>query len=391
MQIETRITLKAGKDRPIRQRHHWIFSGAVQELSSYEEGDAAEVYTADGEKLGIALLNKGGSIVGQMIAFGSESLEEAIQRRIKEAFSLRRNLFNLSTTNAFRLINMEGDGIPGLIVDVYNNVFVIQISTVGIEKRKEFILSLLIQEGKPTSIFEKSTSALRQREGLLQQKSHLYGQTASQVEVLENGLRFFVDVLEGQKTGLFLDQREMREEIKHLSCNKKVLNCFSYTGGFSIAALAGGALLVDSVDISAKCGPVLERNLELNGFSSEKHRFFARDAVDFIIQEPLDYDLIILDPPAFAKKRKDVPKASHAYRKLNRKTLEKMPVGSMLLTCSCSSQIDEALFGNLIFKASLESGRSVRLLGKHRQALDHPVSIYHPESTYLKSLLLEVV
>ncbi|MBX9744449.1 MAG: class I SAM-dependent methyltransferase, partial [Chlamydiales bacterium] len=173
--------------------------------------------------------------------------------------------------------------------------------------------------------------------------------------------------------------------------NKKVLNCFSYTGGFSMAALAGEAFAVDSVDISTKCGPIIERNLELNGFSSEKHRFFARDAVDFIIQESLDYDLIILDPPAFAKKRKDVPKASHAYRKLNRKTLEKMPVGSMLLTCSCSSQIDEELFGNLIFKASLESGRSVRLLGKHRQALDHPVSIYHPETTYLKSLLLEVV
>ncbi|MBX9743991.1 MAG: class I SAM-dependent methyltransferase, partial [Chlamydiales bacterium] len=224
MQIETRITLKAGKDRPIRQRHHWIFSGAVQDLSSCKEGDAAEVYTADGEKLGIALLNKGGSILGQMIAFGSESLEEALRRRIKEAFSLRRNLFNLSTTNAFRLINMEGDGIPGLIVDVYNNVFVLQISTMGIEKRKEFILSLLVQEGNPTSIFEKSTSALRQREGLLQEKGHLYGGTASQIEVLENGLRFFVDVLEGQKTGLFLDQREMREQIKHLSFNKKVLN-----------------------------------------------------------------------------------------------------------------------------------------------------------------------
>ncbi len=391
MQIKARLNLKPDKDRPIRQRHHWIFSGAVQDLPSYEEGAAAQVYSHSGEKLGIALLNKGGSIVGQMIAFGSESLEEAFISRIRDAAALRRRLFDPAYTNAFRLINTEGDGIPGLIVDVYNGVFVLQISTPGIEQRKEQILSYLIKECSPRAVFEKSPSALRRREGLSEQKQHLYGDASPEVDVLENSLAFSVHVLEGQKTGLFLDQREMRAQIRSLSSQKRVLNCFSYTGGFSIAALAGGASFVDSVDISGKCGPALDRNLALNQFSPEKHRFIAGDAIDFIIEQPLNYDLVILDPPAFAKKRQDLPKASHAYRKLNRKTLEKIPSGSLLLTCSCSSQIDDKLFQTILFKASLEANRPVRILGRHRQAADHPISMYHPESAYLKSLLLEVL
>jgi 23S rRNA (cytosine1962-C5)-methyltransferase len=211
------------------------------------------------------------------------------------------------------------------------------------------------------------------------------------VEILENGLHFSVNLLEGQKTGLFLDQRDMRSQIREYASKKRVLNCFSYTGGFSVAALVGGASQVDSVDISAKCGAAIEKNLQLNHLPLEKHRFFAKDAIDFVIEEPLDYDIIILDPPAFAKKRQDIPKASHAYRKLNRKVFEKMKRGSLLLTCSCSSQIDEKLFQNLLFKAALEANRSVRILGKHQQAIDHPISIYHPESSYLKSFFLYVL
>lgn len=391
MQIETRLSLKPDKDRPIRQRHHWIFSGAVLDAPVYEDGAIAEVFSSKGESLGIALLNKGKSIVGQMIAYGTESLEEALKGRIADAAALRRRLFDPSHTNAFRLINTEGDGIPGLIVDSYNGVLVLQISSAGIERLKEKIVSLLIAEWAPVAIFEKSTSSLRKREGLSDQKGHLYGDLNPEVEVLENGLKFSVHVLEGQKTGLFLDQRDMRAQIRELSRNKKVLNCFSYTGGFSLAALAGGAIQVDSVDISAKCGPAIERNLILNNIPLEKHRFVARDAIDYVIQEPLDYDLLILDPPAFAKKRQDIPKASHAYRKLNKKVIEKMKPGALLLTCSCSSQIDDDLFQTILFKAALEAGRKARVLGSHRQAADHPVSLYHPESTYLKSLLLEIL
>lgn len=391
MQVETRLTLKPGKDRPIRQQHHWIFSGAVQSLPSCEEGEAAAIYAHTGEKLGTAFIHKGGSIVGQMIAFGEESIEAALTRRIREAFVLRRSLFDPSRTNAFRLLNTEGDGVPGLIVDVYNNVLVIQISTPGMEQRKDFILSRLIEEGKPRAIFEKSTSSLRRREGLSEQKGLLYGDCSPEVEVLENGLIFSVHLLEGQKTGLFLDQRDMRSLVRELSSHKTILNAFSYTGGFSVAALAGGAAHVDSVDISAKCGPAIERNLSCNLLPQEKHRFIATDAIDFVIADPLRYDLIILDPPAFAKKRKDIPKATHAYRKLNQKVLSKMSSHSLLLTCSCSSQIDESAFQRILLQAALEANRQVRILSRHRQALDHPISLYHPETSYLKSLLLEVV
>lgn len=390
MRIQARLTLKPGKDKPIRQNHHWIFSGAVAQVDPFEEGDAAEVYSSDGERLGIAFLSKGKSIVGQMIAFGSETVEEALRSRVKSALAMRRALFDPKETNAFRWINTEGDGIAGLIVDVYRDVLVIQISTSGIERCKDFLVSLLKEAFQPRAIFEKSTSALRKREGLSEQKGLLYGESDPNVEVLERGMGFSVNVLEGQKTGLFLDQREMRALIRELARDRQVLNCFSYTGGFSIAALMGGAEIVHSVDISAKCGPAIDRNLELNRLALNKHRFIAEDAIDYLIREPLSYDLIILDPPAFAKKRQDLPKASHAYQKLNRKVLEKMKSGSLLLTCSCSSQVDEKHFQNLLFKASFEAKRSVKILSKHRLAFDHPISIYHPETSYLKSLLLYV-
>lgn len=390
MRIQARLTLKPGKDKPIRQNHHWIFSGAVAQVDPFEEGDAAEVYSFDGERLGIAFLSKGKSIVGQMIAFGSETVEEALRSRVKSALAMRRALFDPKETNAFRWINTEGDGIAGLIVDVYRDVLVIQISTSGIERCKDFLVSLLKEAFQPRAIFEKSTSALRKREGLSEQKGLLYGESDPNVDVLERGMRFSVNVLEGQKTGLFLDQREMRALIRELARDRQVLNCFSYTGGFSVAALMGGAEIVHSVDISSKCGPAIDRNLELNRLALNKHRFIAEDAIDYLIREPLSYDLIILDPPAFAKKRQDLPKASHAYQKLNRKVLEKMKSGSLLLTCSCSSQVDEKHFQNLLFKASFEAKRSVKILSKHRLAFDHPISIYHPETSYLKSVLLYV-
>ncbi len=326
-----------------------------------------------------------------MIAFGGESLEEALQKRIVDAVSLRKKLFDLTRTNAYRLINAEGDGLPGLIVDCYNDVLVLQASSPGVEKLKSLIVSHLVEACKPKAIFEKSNSSLRKREGLADAVSLIYGKADPEVEVLEEGLRYSVHVLEGQKTGLFLDQREMRAQIRALAHNQKVLNCFSYTGGFSISALAGGALSVDSVDVSAKCGPAIDRNLYLNDLPQAKHRFYAQDAIDFVAASKLDYGIVILDPPAFAKKREDIPKATHAYKKLNRAAMEKMAPGTILLTCSCSSQITEEMFQTLMFRAALESKRQVRILGRHRQGADHPISIFHPETSYLKALLLEVV
>ena len=334
------------------------------------------------------MLGKGRSILGHMLAFGSESIEEALQKRIREAIRLRKLWFNPKVTNAIRVINAEGDGIPGLIVDAYDDVLVLQIANSGIEKLKSQIIDILIQELKPKSIFEKSTSFMRRKEGLEEVRGHIYGNTISEVEVLENGLKFSVDVLEGQKTGLFLDQREMRNLIRTISPNKKVLNCFAYTGGFSVAALVGGATHVDSVEISAKCGARIEKNLHLNGLGS--HTFHAEDVFDYLKQCDWSHDIVILDPPAFVKKRNDVPKAFRAYKDMNKYCMEKMRPGTLLLSCSCSYHVDEALFQNILFRAALEAGKKVRILERHRQAHDHPISIFHPESSYLKSFLLYI-
>lgn len=334
------------------------------------------------------MVNQGRSILGYMLAFGNELLVEALPRRIREAAQLRRKWFDPAKTNALRLINAEGDGIPGLIVDAYADLLVIQVASSGIERLKTQIVDHLIQEFKPKAIYEKSTSFLRRKEGLKETRALLYGESTPEVEVVENGLRYSVDVLEGQKTGLFLDQREMRALVREISFDKRVLNCFAYTGGFSIAALAGGASHVDSVETSAKCEPRLQKNLLLNGLKN--HRFICADVSAFLKTTSWDYDLIILDPPAFVKKRDDVAKAFRAYKDLNRFCMEKMTPGSLLLTSSCSYHVDEALFQNILFRAAHEAGRSVRILERHRQAHDHPISIFHPESSYLKSFLLYV-
>lgn len=381
------LTLKNKKEKPILQHHHWIYSGAV---ASFPEGDIAEVRSAQGAKLGIALLNPGHSIAAHMIAFGEESLEEALRSRIQAAAALRRRCFDPSRTNAFRVINAEGDGIPGLIVDAYGDVLVCQISHPAIEKIKIQIISLLNEEFHPIALYEKSTSFLRKKEGMAEIRGFCFGESPGEIEILENGLKFSVDIIEGQKTGLFLDQREMRGLIRDISFNRRVLNGFAYTGGFSVAALAGGATKVDSVEMSSRCRPRLQKNLEINGLDASRHEFFEVDMFEFLKTSDMAYDIVILDPPAFVKKRDDIDKAFRAYKELNRQAMEKMPAGSLLLTCSCSYHVDEELFQNILFRAALEAKRSVKIIGRHRQALDHPISIFHPESGYLKSFLLYV-
>jgi 23S rRNA (cytosine1962-C5)-methyltransferase len=346
------------------------------------------VFSSTGEKLGTATLNRGRSILGHMLSFGEESLKDALPKRIKEAALLRKRWFNPAKTNAIRLINAEGDGIPGLIVDAYADILVMQVANPGIERLKQDIVQYLVKEFAPRALFEKSTSFMRRKEGLEEVRTVLYGEDNSEVEVLENGLRYAVNVLEGQKTGLFLDQREMRALVRDLSDGKRVLNCFAYTGGFSIAALAGGATHVDSVEMSAKCEARIANNLQLNGL--EGHKFICDDVFDFLKTTDWNYDLVILDPPAFVKKRDDIDKAFRAYKELNRHAIEKMKPGSLLLTCSCSYHVDDSLFQNILFRAAHEAGRSVRILERHRQAHDHPISIFHPESSYLKSSLLYI-
>ncbi len=388
--IQARLRLKKGKERPLLQHHHWIYSGAVASLENESSGSLADVFTASGEKLGVAMLTPGRSIVGHMLARGEESVEDAIGSRIEAAHAMRQVLFNPQQTNAFRLINAEGDGIPGLIVDVYNGVFVLQLSHPALEELKSLLVETL-QKLAPRAIYEKSTSFMRKKEGMQEARALLWGEPEEVVEVVENGLSYRVALLEGQKTGLFLDQREMRAQVRELSRGKKVLNCFAYTGGFSIAALAGGASHVDSVESSKKCEPALAENLALNALEAERHRFYCEDAIAFVAREPLDsYGVVVLDPPAFVKKREDIDVAFRAYKELNRVAIEKMARGSLLVTCSCSYHVSEELFQNIVFRASLEAKRGVKIVGRHRQAYDHPVSVFHPEGSYLKSLVLWV-
>ena len=381
-----KASLKPGKEKPLLNRHHWIFSGALANLPPHEPGEILVVESASSQALGYAYFNRKSSIVGRMISFKEEP-SVAIEKALLEAIELRRSLFD-ANTNAYRLVNGEGDGLPGLIVDCYNEYLVLQISTLGMDKLKSSIVEILERELAPKAILEKSLSPSRNEEGLKPHQQVLKGEMAKTIPILENGIKFLVDPVNGQKTGFFLDQREMRSLVKENARGKRVLNCFSYTGGFTAYALAGGAIQADSVDISETAIEEAKLNCSINGF--ENSGFYAEDAFEFLRKDKLDYDLIILDPPAFAKRAKDVVQACRGYKEINRTTLQKMPKGSILITCSCSYFVDEKLFQQVIFQAAAEANRTVRIIGKHRQAGDHPVNLFHPEGSYLKSLVLHV-
>lgn len=379
-----KVRLKAGKEKPILNRHHWIFSGAVASLPPHEPGEILAVESDGGKPLGFAYFNKKSSILGRMVSFGEPSLE-AIEKALLNAIKLRKSLFNSETT-AYRLINGEGDCLPGLIADWYAGTLVIQISTLGMECLRHFVLEILERELKPVAILEKSLVPSRKEEGLEPIQRVLKGDVKP-VEVLEHGLKFIVDPIGGQKTGFFLDQREMRQFVRENSQNKRVLNCFSYTGGFTAYALAGGAIIADSVDISKEALALAKENCLLNGFKGE---IFCEDVFEFLRKGELAYDLVILDPPAFAKRAKDVVSACRGYKDINRMALQNMPKGSILITCSCSYFVDEKLFQQVIFQAASEANRAVRIIGKHRQAFDHPINLFHPEGSYLKTLVLYI-
>lgn len=384
-----KVLLKKHRDKAIRNLHHWIFSGAVQSFPDFSPGDLLPVYSNDSDFLGTAYFNPSCSIVGRMLSFSKQSALDALQKNMEQAVLLRKTLFSQTSNNAYRVINAEGDGIPGLIVDKYAHVLVLQISTLGMEKLKGFIVEQLLKLFPNCSmIYEKSNLPSRKEEGLSNHEELLYGEKIQEVEIIENDIRFIVSFEQAQKTGFFLDQREMRQSIRNLSQGRKVLNCFSYSGGFSLYASLGGAVRIDSVDQSSKAIALAQRNFSLNQIDPSSHGFFATDAFHFLKTQPLDYSLVILDPPAFAKKKADIHNACRGYKEINRLAFQKMPKNSFLLTCSCSYYIDEKLFQTVIFQAAQESARPVKVLSFHKQAQDHPVNIYHPESKYLKSLLL---
>lgn len=383
------VVLKKGRDKAVRNRHHWIFSGAVARLPEFEPGEILPVRSAGGELLGHAYFNVRSAIVGRMLSFGAGSPLEEVEKSIDSALALRRRLLS-DSTNACRLINGEGDGLPGLIVDRYADILVLQVATLGMEKLKPKVVAWLDEKLHPRSIYEQSRLPTRREEGLADYEGWLLGEAVEEVEIREDGLRFLVQLAGSQKTGFFLDLRAMRRLVRSLAGGRRLLNCFSYTGAFSVAALAGGALSADSVDSSAAALDLARRNFALNGLPLEGNAFIVDDVFGFLRGPDAVYDMIILDPPAFAKKRADVVRAGRGYKDINRLALRKTAPGGLLLTFSCSYFVDAALFQQVIWEAAVEASRRVRILGRHRLAYDHPVNIFHPESEYLKGLLLHV-
>ena len=383
------VILRKGKDKALRNRHHWIFSGAVERFPEFEDGAILPVSSSDSELVGYAYFNRKCSIVGRMVSFGSGAPIDAIGKTLQSAVLFRKMFFDEMTT-AYRLVNGEGDRLPGLIVDRYGDHLVIQIATLGMEKLKPLILSILVKQLRPRSVYEKSNIPSRQEEGLPDQEGLLYGDLPESVEILENGLRFLIDIAHSQKTGFFLDQREMRRLIGSLASERNILDCFSYSGGFSVYALKGGARSVSCVDLSEKALGQSRENIRRNGYDAEKQNFYAEDVFRFLRDRDPGSDLVVLDPPAFAKKKTDVIQACRGYKDINRLAMQKMPPGSLLLTCSCSYFVNDGLFQQVVFQAAHEAGRNVRILQHHRQAFDHPVNIFHPESRYLKGFLLSV-
>jgi 23S rRNA (cytosine1962-C5)-methyltransferase len=384
------VVLKPGRDKAVRHRHHWIFSGAVRDLPDFEDGAILPVRAAGGELLGHAYFNRRSSIVGRMVSFGEEPPEAAVRRGLDRALALRARFFDPAVTNAVRLINAEGDGLPGLVADLYDDVLVLQVATLGMDRLKPLVVEHLAAALKPRAIYEGSDMPARREEGLEDAVGWLAGEPVERVRILENGVPFWVAPAGGQKTGFFLDQRGSRRLVRDCAHGRCLLNAFAYTGSFSVCALLGGAVRADSIDTSAAALSLAKDNFELNGLASDAGVFFTADVFEFLRAPALDYDFIILDPPAFAKKRTDVVAGCRAYKDVNRLALQRVRAPGLVLTFSCSHFVDETLFQQVVFQAAHEAGRRVRIVQRHRQAFDHPVNIYQPETAYLKGFLLYV-
>jgi 23S rRNA (cytosine1962-C5)-methyltransferase len=389
-----KVILKPGKEQSLLRFHPWVFSGAIHSVSGeIEEGDIVEVLDNNKNFLAIGH-SQIGSIAVRIFSFVPVVPDENFWvDKIRKALEIRKraNLINNPKTNAYRLVYAEGDGMPGLIVDVYNHTAVIQIHTVGMYLIKEMLTNALrkVLGSNLTAVYNKSEGTIPFKADINAENGFLYGK-ADDKTALENGLRFNVDYEKGQKTGFFVDQRENRALLEKYSKDKKVLNLFCYTGGFSFYALRGGASLVHSVDSSERAIELTNRNIALNFPEETRHQSFAEDAFKFLNQPKEDYDLIILDPPAFAKHLNVVPNALQGYRKLNTRAIEKIKPGGIIFTFSCSQVISRDAFRKSVFSAAAKTGRNVKILHQMEQPADHPVNIYHPESEYLKGLVLFV-
>ena len=393
-----RVHLRRGKEESLQRNHPWVFSGAIERISEetpLNEGDIVEVVTKQGD-----FIAKGhwqiGSIAVRVLSFEQEDIDQAWwNRRISEAKGVREalGLVDNTATTCYRLVHGEGDLLPGLVIDIYERKAVVQCHSVGMYRSREAI-SVALREAygaRLDAIYDKSAQTLPFKADLGAVDGYLWGGSKHKDNiVLENGLKFMVNWEEGQKTGFFIDQRVNRDLVRQYSKGRKVLNTFCYTGGFSVAALAGGAKEVVSIDLSERAVKLADENVRLNFGDEVPHKAIACNAVEYLKDIDADYDLIILDPPAFAKHHKVLGNALQGYKKINARALEKIRPGGILFTFSCSQAVSRDLFRTTIFTAATIAKRKVRIIGQLTQPADHPINIYHPEGEYLKGLVVYV-
>ncbi|MBQ9400487.1 MAG: class I SAM-dependent rRNA methyltransferase [Bacteroidales bacterium] len=391
-----KIILKKGRDESLKRFHPWVFSGAIaQMVGTPAEGDLVDVYSAEGKLMACGHYQIG-SIAVRVLSFCGDPRSESFWKdAIASALQMRRCAIPAGT-DCYRLIHGEGDGLPGLIVDWYDGVCVMQAHSVGMFRARTRICEALreVYGEELKAVYDKSSGTAPFKAGLELIDGYLWkaeGWDRPEASVSENGHRFLVNWEEGQKTGFFLDQRENRALVERFAAGRHVLNLFCYTGGFSVYALAGGALSVESVDSSAKAISLTDRNIALNFGDSAPHVSHCEDAIDFLGNAPEGkYDLMIVDPPAFAKHRGALKNALRAYQRLNAAAISKVAPGGVVFTFSCSQVVDKETFALTVFSAAAQTERNVRILDRLCQGPDHPVSIYHPEGEYLKGLLLYV-
>ncbi|MBX7242122.1 MAG: class I SAM-dependent rRNA methyltransferase [Bacteroidia bacterium] len=379
------VLLRKGKERALIMRHPWLFSGAIQHVKGKaKEGDIVEIHSDKGETLGFGFYNPESQIRVKLFQSGNEVrvFDDAYwMSKFHQAYTLRKAVINPDLTNGYRLFHAEGDFLPGIITDIYAKTASVQIRTKGAEPLIPLLVKFLTETAGCTSVYHKK----EEKEGVW-----LQGNETGATEFMENGIRFWVDVVNGQKTGFFLDQRDNREKVKQFCKEKTVLNAFSYTGGFSVYAQAGGAKKVVSLDISATATDACKQNMDLN-FPDSHHEIITADCFRYLKEMPEgEYDCIILDPPAFSKHISTVDNAARGYKEINLKAFQKIKHNGILFTFSCSQHIDRDLFQKIVFGAAADAKRNIRILAHLSQGADHPVDICHREGEYLKGLILWV-
>lgn len=389
-----KVVLKSGKDQSMLRFHPWVFSGAIKKIyGDPAEGDIVEVFDNKDTFLGLGHYQIG-SIAIRIISFTQvEVTDDFWHQKISEAYRLRKSLgfIDNPNTNAYRLVHAEGDNMPGLIIDMYGDTAVVQMHSVGMFLIKDTIDTVLkkLFGDSLKAIYNKSEGTLPYKADITPENGYTFGKSEART-ALENGLKFKVDWEKGQKTGFFVDQRENRALLEHYSKGRSVLNMFCYTGGFSFYAMRGGAALVHSVDSSERAMDLTKENIEMNFPGDSRHEAIAADAFKYLDDIKDKYNLIILDPPAFAKHHNVLNNALQGYKKLNAKAFEQIKPGGIVFTFSCSQVVTKDAFRKTVFSAAARSGRNVRILNQLTQPADHPVNIYHPEGEYLKGLVLYV-